>query len=50
MKFIKNELDIMRFRHNEFNFEAAFDDPQNTEHVNKIFLSNLDDFQMLPQH
>ena len=26
----KNELDIVRFRHNEVNFEAAFDDHQNT--------------------
>ena len=26
----KNELDIMRFRHNKINFEAAFDDHQNT--------------------
>ena len=25
-----NELDILRFRHNEVNFEAAFDDQQNT--------------------
>ena len=29
-RFIKNELDIMRFRHNEANFEALFDDHQNT--------------------
>ena len=26
----KNLLDILRFRHNKVNFEAAFDDHQNT--------------------
>ena len=26
----KNELDIVRLRHNVVNFEAAFDDHQNT--------------------
>ena len=26
----QNELDIMRYRHNEFNFETAFYDHQNT--------------------
>ena len=29
MGFIKNELDIMRYRHNKVNFVAAFDDHQN---------------------
>ena len=31
MRVRGGELDIMRFRHNEVNFEAAFDDHQNTE-------------------
>ena len=43
----KNELDIMRFRHNEANFEALFDDDQNTW---KYFLSNLEDLQMRPKN
>ena len=29
-RFIKNKLDVMMFRHNEVNFEAAYDDHQNT--------------------
>ena len=40
----KNELDIIRFRHNEVNVEAAFHDHQNTSY--KIFLSDLDDLLM----
>ena len=28
-KIHKNEVDIVKFRHNEVNFEAAFDDHQN---------------------
>ena len=37
-RFIKNDLDIMRFRNNEVNFEAAFDYHQNTSNVHKIYV------------
>ena len=43
----KNELDIMRLRHNEANSEALFDDHKNTW---KYFLSNLEDLQMRPKN
>ena len=29
VRFVKKDLDIMRLRHNEVNFEATFDDHQN---------------------
>ena len=32
----KKGTDIMRFRHNEVNSEATFDDHQNTSNVHKI--------------